>query len=384
LLTDDTLAPAEAPAPPARAAGTLRRPAAPPRRVPLGAPLGDDGFLPLVSIVIASHNYEAYVDAAISSALGQTYPLLEVIVVDDGSEDGSPARIRAWGDRIRAVFRPNGGQAAAWNTGWRAARGDVVMFLDADDQLLPEAVERAVRAFRPGMSKVQFPLQVIDRQGVPQPALYPPFELAEGDMRRRLLSQGYYPSAPTSGNAFRRAALDAIFPIPEQPFRIGADGYVIAITGLLGTVGRLDRISGYYRRHEANRGPAGRMTLERMRGEMLREAERSRRLERFAATCGLSAKRDLCLRLPSHVRNRLYSRAVDPKGHPWPGDRRPVLALMGLRALWLAPDRSRRKKIAAGLGFLVMAALPKPIMRRFGPWILEPEKRPAWLRRLMR
>src|SRR5580704_13374409 len=102
---------------------------------------------PLATIVIVSYNYEPFVAAAIDSALEQSYAPLEVIVVDDGSTDGSRKIIAGYGNRIRVIFQENAGQGAVYNAGWLAARGEFVLFLDSDDVLAREAMERVVAAF---------------------------------------------------------------------------------------------------------------------------------------------------------------------------------------------------------------------------------------------
>lgn len=79
--------------------------------------------------------------AAVESALRQTLPAREVIVVDDGSEDDLDAALRPFGDRIRTIRRENGGGAAARNTGWRASDGDFMAVLDADDCYHPRRLE---------------------------------------------------------------------------------------------------------------------------------------------------------------------------------------------------------------------------------------------------
>ena len=75
---------------------------------------------PLVSIIVSSYNYErVHFSEAIASALSQTYAPLEVIVVDDGSTDASRQVIESFGDRVKSVFKENGGQASAWRPGIR-------------------------------------------------------------------------------------------------------------------------------------------------------------------------------------------------------------------------------------------------------------------------
>ena len=107
----------------------------------------DDTNRPLVSVCVDNYNYAHYVREAIESALGQSYRPVEVVVVDDGSTDGSRDVIEAFGPKVRACFTPNRGQGAAFNTGFAECRGEVVIFLDADDRLHPTAVEAVMRAY---------------------------------------------------------------------------------------------------------------------------------------------------------------------------------------------------------------------------------------------
>lgn len=96
----------------------------------------------LVSIVIPCWNGESFVADAIESALAQTYPNIEVIVVDDGSTDGTVGVLKSFGERIRWETTPNRGACAARNRGAEIANGDILQFLDADDALMPRKLER--------------------------------------------------------------------------------------------------------------------------------------------------------------------------------------------------------------------------------------------------
>ncbi len=90
-----------------------------------------------VSLVIATFNHGRLLPEALDSAIGQTLEGVEIVVVDDGSTDDTPAVLARYGDRIRVVHQSNRGLAAARNTGLAAARGAYVSFLDADDVLMP-------------------------------------------------------------------------------------------------------------------------------------------------------------------------------------------------------------------------------------------------------
>lgn len=100
---------------------------------------------PLVSVVIPCYNDENYVGEAIESAFEQSHPHLEVIVVDDGSTDDSPAMIRSFGDQVRCERQFNQGAPAARNRGLEMAQGKYIKFLDADDVLVEDCIERQVR-----------------------------------------------------------------------------------------------------------------------------------------------------------------------------------------------------------------------------------------------
>jgi glycosyltransferase involved in cell wall biosynthesis len=97
---------------------------------------------PAVSVIVPAYNAAAFIAETIQSALDQTYRDFEIIVVDDGSRDGTPARVAAFGERVRLHQQPNSGVARARNTGVSLARGEWIAFLDADDLWLPEKLER--------------------------------------------------------------------------------------------------------------------------------------------------------------------------------------------------------------------------------------------------
>jgi glycosyltransferase involved in cell wall biosynthesis len=103
---------------------------------------------PLVSCVVAVYNGERFLAEALDSIFGQTYRPLEVIVVDDGSTDGTAAIAADYGERITLLHQANAGHAAARNRGIEAARGDFVGFLDADDLWHADKLTRQTGRFR--------------------------------------------------------------------------------------------------------------------------------------------------------------------------------------------------------------------------------------------
>jgi glycosyltransferase involved in cell wall biosynthesis len=209
----------------------------------------------LASVVITSFNYAEYLAEAIDSALSQTWPAVEVIVVDDGSSDGSRAVIDRYAGRVHAIFKSNGGQGSALNGGFAHSRGEVVLFVDSDDALLPHAVEHVLSVMvDPAVAKVQWRAREIDEGGRPTGRWVPGHELPGGDLRDRVLAQGPYGYhwPPTSANAWSRRLLDRILPMPEPEFRTCPDLYLAALAPLYGRVECVGEPLSLWRKHALN------------------------------------------------------------------------------------------------------------------------------------
>lgn len=96
----------------------------------------------MISVVIPLYNKEASISQSLGSVLSQSYDDFEVVIVDDGSTDGSVSIVESINDpHIRLIKQENGGPSKARNTGVRNAKGEWIIFLDADDELLPTALE---------------------------------------------------------------------------------------------------------------------------------------------------------------------------------------------------------------------------------------------------
>ncbi|ACC71459.1 glycosyltransferase family A protein [Paraburkholderia phymatum] len=203
-----------------------------------------------VTVVICNYNYARFLGAAIDSALAQDYPHVRVLVIDDGSTDGSRRVIESYGSRIAAVFKSNGGQGSAYNCAISLLESGYAVMLDADDVLYPTAVSRAVEVMDRGYAKAQFRLDVMDGAGRHTGTHVPHSDPPEtcGD----LLAQGWlYPSPPASGHVYQVSALKRIFPVPDTKFnRYGADFYAIYGVALQGRVASIPCSLGGYRIHQ--------------------------------------------------------------------------------------------------------------------------------------
>src|SRR6516225_5700760 len=212
-----------------------------------------------VSIIVLNYNYGRFLAEAIDSALNQNHQLCEVIVVDDGSTDNSRAVIARYGDRIRSVLREtNDGQILALKDAWPLAGHPILIFLDADDVLLPRAAATVASIWNSETVKVQFPLATIDEVGrllghfTPK---YPP-NLDTATIRAELLRTAGSPNSAGSGNAYSRSLLariraDGGFDL-ENPREYHMDALLECNAPFYGEVITLYEPLSYYRIHDSN------------------------------------------------------------------------------------------------------------------------------------
>lgn len=339
------------------------------------------GTLPLVSIIVLSYNLEAYLAEAIDCALDQTYPRVEVIVVDDGSTDSSRAIMARYQGRIASVLKENGGQSSAYNAGYARATGSILFFLDADDLLDADAVAQVVPLFEPGVARVHFRLRIIDSQGRALGGAIPHL-LSDNRAARALVKSGYlYASSPASGNAYVREVLDRLMPIPVVPGdRGGAEFSLVYGAGLFGQIRAHGRVIASYRVHVAadERG-VGELVFgnaARLGGEAARRAQRALR---FAAT--IHERSGGRIRLPtplvefSQEKEQFGVKVLSAPTYlgriaaGWRG------AGAYFRALWLVPNASLAYKLAATVWAICVVVLPRPVSHRLGRYGANPAAR---------
>ena len=238
---------------------------------------------PLVSVVIDTYNYGRFVDEAIQSALAQDFPKdqMEILVVDDGSTDDTPERIKKYGDAVGYCRKQNGGQASAFNFGIAQTKGEIVAFLDGDDVWMPKKISRVASAFERNWKAVMVyhKFQFWDPNSVWEWEPGTPDVSGEilGD-RRKVLD---YVAAPTSSLAFRRHALERVLPVPES-MRFMADAYLVGTAIFLGPIDYVGECLASNRVHGANlwfaeRGQPSRELLQRrvaMRREVIKSLRR--------------------------------------------------------------------------------------------------------------
>lgn len=337
-----------------------------------------------VSIIINNYNYGDFLRAAIDSALNQSYANTEVIVVDDGSTDNSREIIAGYANRITPVLKQNGGQGSALNAGMDVSHGDVVIFLDSDDMLLPHVVTEVVEAFQrdPRTAKVQYRLELIDSEGNPMGIHTPAADLAlpSGDLRGYMLR---FPddvrTPPTSGNAFAASTLRHIAPVPETAFggTTGADLYLTNLAPLFGPVQTLSEVGGRYRVHGSNNHYTADLSLDRIREVIGRTRVNHDYIQYYADKLNLPHRpRDSSDILSvTYVINRLASFKLEPDLHPIAGDSTRGLLVRGIRASVRRFDLSARTRLMYVLWFCAAAAAPRSGTRWLVTKAFYPERR---------
>lgn len=317
---------------------------------------------PLVSICIVNHNYARFLAAAIDSALGQTWPHVEVVVVDDGSTDASAEVIARYGGRVVAIHKPNGGQGSAFNAGFAACSGDLVAFLDADDMLEPGMAEAAAAELCrcPDLSKVQFMMRLIDGDGTDLGITIPPRPAYQrsGDLCRHVLRFRTYPWPPNSGNVYASRALRRVLPLPAEHYRTYCDAYLAELMPLLGPIRSLGVVAADYRLHGTNDFLSIDVGAEWLHHKIALIELGHEHVRRLASELGIDGvpARATDVSDAAFLGYRLASLRLAPAQHPVPGDRCLSLVASGIAAslanpLLCWPNRIRRLAwfLAAGL-----------------------------------
>jgi glycosyltransferase involved in cell wall biosynthesis len=337
-----------------------------------------------LSIVVSNYNYEQFLPEAVNSALAVDWPSKEVIVVDDGSTDGSRSVLESFGERIIAIFKENGGQYTASNAGFERATGDIVIFLDSDDVLAPSIMREVASEWTPSTVKAQVLMQAIDANGEPLPSVFPQLRKAPTPDQIRLWQRltGYYPTPPGSGNIYSRKMLEQIFPLVYEGFKAG-DSCCIAAAPFFGDVVTIAKPLCGYRVHGRNVGAVSVFSVEQMRRD-LRHAlaifEYTRKLaDRCGASISHAAPWNSLWLLPYRVASYKFGRSE----HPIASDN-------FLRVFWdtiracLTPQGNGRTSLALFLWVVAVMLSPEPLSKHIALWRFSPQSRPRFLRDLLR
>ena len=317
-----------------------------------------------LSVVIANYNYECYLSAAIDSALALRWDDVEVVVVDDGSTDGSVAAIQGYADRVTVLITENATQRVAANRGYALSTGDVVIFLDSDDVLPPDLPVRLAGVWTPAVSKAQFQMQRIDAAGTPIGELFPEYRPVPtpAEIRRWATSTTAYPTPPGSGNAYARSFLDRIFPVGAD---VGdaSDSACLAAAPFFGDVVSVPGVIVGYRQHGAN--DSNLLSDDR---RFPREVARARARWQFAQRASGDAGRCVderpLFRSRELLQLRVAARRVAPGERTLPGDGRARMLWDAVRAPWHPGPEPLRQRLLISVWCVTALLAPERAARR--------------------
>jgi hypothetical protein len=239
---------------------------------------------PLISVIVACYNQARFLSSSIESVLNQTYLQREVIVVDDGSSD-HPETVANQYTQISFIQQANQGASAARNAGWRKSRGEFLVFLDADDRLLPNALSVGQRSFHehPDCGFVFGRGAMIDASGCRLPEVIP---AAVGNVTYEQFLQGESIAFPAVVMC-RRAAFEEV-----GGFTSLLNGKFIGNTSDYDLYLRLasrhpvyghGELIAEWRRHGANTSSRSLMMLESVATVLAGQEELVRKNERYRA-----------------------------------------------------------------------------------------------------
>jgi glycosyltransferase involved in cell wall biosynthesis len=236
--------------------------------------MGEPAAAPLVSVLICVYNGQRYLAGALDSALSQTYRDFELIAVDDGSTDGSPAVLDACPDpRLRVIRQPNQGTAAALAAGLQNAKGAYIALLDQDDLWEPDSLAAHLQVLesQPGIALTFSWFRVID-EGGREIGMHSSRHRGRIDFRDLLTD---FVIGATSNVVIRRSAIDQAGGVDSSLRRMYDLDLCLRIARLApGNIASIPRDLMRYRRH------AGQLSrnLEALKLEWVRTLDKLRRL----------------------------------------------------------------------------------------------------------
>jgi len=340
------------------------------------------GATPKLSVVITNYNYAAFVSTAIDSVLSQDVEI-ELVVVDDCSKDNSRDIIRSYGDRIIPVLQEvNQGHGGGFNAGYARTTGDLVMFLDADDFLLPGAARTIISNYDPEIGMYLYRMNYADEEGT-LGGLFPPPQvpLADGDVASQLREMGHYSGTITSGLVYTRAALEQVMPMDSETFRQGGDGYLSATVPLHAKAMGFDVPISAYRLHGSQHSQFAKAYAKRARWRIGHQQACFACIREHAARQGLPTAEDLGERDPGHLQERLVSLLFEPELHPVDTDTRAGL-LKKLRAA--NRERFGGNALSRNAWWILLGVLPNGAARTVLSWKIDVAARPTWMNSLGR
>ncbi len=208
----------------------------------------------LVSVLIDNYNYANFLPECIESVLNQTYQNFEIIIVDDGSKDNSKEIIKNYAKkdkRIKPVFKKNGGQASAFNEGFKHCNGELICFLDSDDLFEKNKLEEIIKIYKKGYEYIINDYVFSGNKNLKDN--YKPYFPYGGYNLFLVYYLTKYTGSSTSNISISKNLANKIFPIKyEDFFRIRADDVIVFACGIGVEMYFINKVLTKYRIHGNN------------------------------------------------------------------------------------------------------------------------------------
>ncbi len=276
---------------------------------------------PKVTVLIDTHNHERFIARAITSALEQDFPAneVEILVVDDGSTDTTPAIVKSFAPRVTYLRKGNGGQASAFNFAIPQARGQIIAFLDGDDWWQQNKLRAVVEAFErnPQAGVVGHGIIEID-SATGRGSSLSPEQPGFFDLRNDAGAQkfrNYMCFLGTSRVAIRRSVLDKVLPIPES-LVVEADEFMSAVAIAHSGAFLLAETLTFYRLHDQNQYQFREGDSRRMHRKMNALVSLEDALTVRLASAGISKRATQIIVEPIHITAARMRLSLDG-GMPW-------------------------------------------------------------------
>lgn len=338
-----------------------------------------------LSVIIANHNYADFVGAAIASALAVAWLDKEVIVVDDASTDDSKNVIDGFQGEVTAYFRPKSYQLGAHIFGFEQSTGDIIIFLDADDLLEPDVMLEVAKVWRPGVSKVQYRMNVIDATGTQLGTAIPQFPLIDDTkkLRRTFLRTMTYVTPPGSGNAYSRDFVRKALAMAPTTIR-ESDAVLLTLAPMMGDILTIRRPLARYRIHATNTMALSQsLDPAKFRSRLQQDAELALLFATASRQLHLPVAHDPLGRSFNHLQYRFASYLVEPSAHPFPGD---TVIHLGFSLICAAVTHSQmrlRDRSILLIWIIACVLTPRYFRRNLILWRFVATSRPTVVRTLL-
>jgi glycosyltransferase involved in cell wall biosynthesis len=267
---------------------------------------------------------------------------------------------------VTVIAKPNGGQISAAVEGFRHARGDIILFLDSDDHLLPQACSVIARHYAADCAMYQYKLEMRD-SAERRVGEYPREPFVRADLVAHLKRFGYIPSSPTSGNAFGRDHVARMFTAIDDMPKLYFDGYLIYSAPFVGSITIIDETLGIYRVHGSNVSLSAGLTVKSAKNDILNAIWQRKAIVHCLSQRGAGASSPVEFLSPYHLRNALILKVGYPEETGMDFLSTWGLALSSLRKFIDFPNLSIGKRVKNMLLVLLLPLGPAAVARAIIP-----------------